>query len=146
MSEKKNLAAVRRLFDEVLSGGDLSVLDSLIASNLKLYDPSAKNFAGGLEGFKKREEMYDYAFPSKTVEIDEIFSSGDTVSVRWTVTGTHDRDLTGIPATGNDITVTGTSIFLLKGGKITEIWQNWDELGMLAQLGVYSTSAYAGQR
>ena len=146
MSEKKNIAAVRRLFDEVFTGGDLGVIDILIASNIKLHDPSAKNFKKGLEGFKQREEMYTHAFPGKTATIDEIFSSSNTVTVRWTVTATHERDLPGIPATGKDISITGTSIFLLKGGKVCEIWQNWDELGMLAQLGVYSTSAYAGQR
>jgi len=146
MSEKKNIAIVRRLFDEVFTGGNISLLDTIIDSNVKLHDPSSSQFQGGLKGFKQREEVYAYAFPSKTLVIDELFSSGDTVAVRWNATGTHERELPGIPATGKDITITGTSIFLLKGGKVVEIYQNWDELGMLSQLGAYSTSAYAGQR
>jgi len=146
MSAKKNLEVVRRLFDEVYTGGDASVIDILIAPSVKLYDPSAKNFKQGLEGFKLREEMYTHAFPSKKAKIDEIFTGDDTVSVSWTVTGTHDRDLPGIPATGKNITITGTSIFRLKNGKVTEIYQNWDELGMLSQIGLNKASAYAGQR
>lgn len=146
MSEKKNLEIVRQLYNEVFTGSDTSVLDSLVAPSVKLHDPSAKNFKQGIEGFKLREEMYAHAFPSKKATIDEIFTGKDTVSVKWTVTGTHDRDLPGIPATGKKITVTGTSIFRLKNGKITEIWANWDELGMLSQLGLNQVSAYAGQR
>jgi len=146
MSAKTNMEIVRRLFEEVYTGGDSSLIESLVASNVKLHDPAAKNFKQGIEGFKLREEMYTNAFPSKKATIDQIFAAEDTVSVRWTVTGTHDRDLPGIPATGKNVTVTGTSIFRLKDDKVTEIWQNWDELGMLSQIGIGQASAYAGQR
>ncbi|NGX58004.1 MAG: hypothetical protein K940chlam3_00905 [Chlamydiae bacterium] len=146
MSEKKNIAATRCLFEEVFSGGDLDALDSLIANNIKLHDPSAKNFKGGIEAFRDREEMYTHAFPNKTLTIDEIYGSSDTVTVRWTAKGTHDRDLPGVPSTGKKFTVTGTSLFKYKNGKIIEIWQNWDEFGLLNQLGALSAKSYAAQR
>ncbi len=146
MSEKKNIQLVEKLYNELFSSGDLSLADSLIDRNCQFNCPSAAHFKTGLAGFKKHEEMYAHAFPSKTVTIEEIFGSGDNVAVRWHVVATHERDLPGIPATGKSIDLTGTSLYRIKNGKITEIFQNWDELGMLTQLGVVSTKAYASQR
>ena len=42
----------------------------------------------------------------------------------------------GIPPNGKSVTVTGFDLFRIEGGKITEMWQEADELGMLQQLGV----------
>jgi predicted ester cyclase len=50
----------------------------------------------------------------------------------------------GIPATGKLVTVTGTDIFRIAGGKIVELWQHWDQLGLLQQLGVIPTPGQQG--
>jgi predicted ester cyclase len=42
----------------------------------------------------------------------------------------------GIPATGNEIEVTGMAMGRAAGDKMVEGWTNWDGLGMLQQLGV----------
>jgi predicted SnoaL-like aldol condensation-catalyzing enzyme len=31
--------------------------------------------------------------------------------------------------------VTGIDIFRIAGGKLVELWQNWDQLGQLQQIG-----------
>ena len=56
--------------------------------------------------------------------------------IRWTATGTHKGEMMGIPATGKQVTITGFDEFRISGGKITEMWQNYDQLGMMQQLGV----------
>jgi steroid delta-isomerase-like uncharacterized protein len=67
--------------------------------------------------------------------IDEIFSSDDRVVVRWTGTGTHVRELNGIPATGRPVRVDAISIHRVANGKIAETWQVWDTLSLLQQIG-----------
>jgi predicted ester cyclase len=42
----------------------------------------------------------------------------------------------GIPPTGNKVSVTGISIFAVTDGKIVEMWDNMDCLGMFQLLGV----------
>ena len=42
----------------------------------------------------------------------------------------------GVAPTGNRIEVTGTDIMRCEGGKIAEHWGNFDDLGMMQQLGV----------
>ena len=71
--------------------------------------------------------------------IEEIFSAGDRVVVRWTGSGTHVADMNGIPPTGRSVTVDAISIHRLSGGKIAETWEVWDTLGFLQQIGVVPT-------
>ncbi|MEO7352505.1 MAG: ester cyclase [Marmoricola sp.] len=68
-------------------------------------------------------------------EIDEIFSAGDRVVVRWTGTGTHSHELNGIPPTGKSISVDAISIHQVVENKVAESWQVWDTLGLLQQIG-----------
>jgi predicted ester cyclase len=42
----------------------------------------------------------------------------------------------GIPPTGKRVAIRGIDILRIAGGKIVEIWANFDLLGMLQQLGV----------
>ena len=60
----------------------------------------------------------------------------DKVVVRWTASGTHQGSLMGIPPTGKEVAVTGVDIFRVKEGKLAELWLNWDQLGLMQQLGV----------
>ena len=60
----------------------------------------------------------------------------DKVAVRVTNRGTHQGELMGIPPTGRQVTITGITINRLSGGKIEEQWNNFDQLGVLRQLGV----------
>jgi len=46
----------------------------------------------------------------------------------------------GIPATGSHISgIYGMDLFLIKDGKITDLWQNYDQLGFMQQLGAIPT-------
>ena len=53
---------------------------------------------------------------------------------------THRAALSGIPATGRSVEVTGMSIERIVGGRIVEGWVVNDALGMLQQLGVIAAS------
>jgi predicted ester cyclase len=69
-------------------------------------------------------------------EIEDQVAEGDKVVTRLTAYGVHKRDLPGIPATGREVTMTGTVIHRIEGGKIAEKWSDKDALGLLQQLGV----------
>lgn len=131
-----NNQQLKRLFDEVYTKGNLAVLKEICSPKIKLHDPAAPNFKGGIEELKERETMYKNAFPNKELKIDELLMAGDDkVIVRWTCKGTHKGELQGMAPTNKNFQITGISIYKLENGKITEIWQNWDRLGLLEQLG-----------
>ena len=61
------------------------------------------------------------------------------MATRWATTGTHQGEFAGIPATGVQGGVTGTTIARIVDGKIVEERSNWDTLGLMQQLGVIPT-------
>ena len=69
-------------------------------------------------------------------QIEEMFSAGDRVVVRWTGSGTHVGEVNGIPPTGKDLRVDAITIHRMADGKIAETWEVWDTLGFLQQIGV----------
>jgi predicted ester cyclase len=50
--------------------------------------------------------------------------------------GRHSGDFFGIPATGKQIEVMGILIHHMKDGKIIEVWEVLDMMGLLEDLGI----------
>ena len=69
------------------------------------------------------------------MKIDQIIEQGDKVVARWTATMTHKGEFLGFAPTGKKVTITGTSTQRISDGKIVEGWDNWDQLGLLVQIG-----------
>lgn len=126
----------RRMFDEVWSGGNLNVIDELVAPDATGHDPANPDVPPGPEGVRRLVTMYRSAFPDLRLTVEDQIAEGDKVTTRWTARGTQQGDLPGVPATGRQGTITGISIDRIEGDKIRETWTNWDTLGLLQQLGV----------
>jgi predicted ester cyclase len=75
---------------------------------------------------------------------EDQIAEGDKVASRWTMRGTHTGELLGIAPTGKQATMTGIVISRLAGSTIAEEWENFDQLGLLQQLGVIPSPAEAG--
>jgi ketosteroid isomerase-like protein len=75
-------------------------------------------------------------FPDLRHRIEETIVSGDTVVVRFTLIGTHRGEFMGIPPTQKAIDVGAIAIFRTVDGRIAEIRGQFDQLGMMRQLGV----------
>lgn len=132
-----NINVVRKLF-EFFNKDDshtLNTCEDQLAPNVQLHDPIQPKAKPGIQTIKQAEADYLKAMPNKKTKIDQIFGTGDQVVVRWTCTGTHKGPYQGIPPTNKDIKTTGISIYKLANGKVVEIWQNWDALGFMEQIG-----------
>jgi steroid delta-isomerase-like uncharacterized protein len=130
-----NKAIVRRYIQEAFNGGNLGIVDELIASNF-VDHAGTPGLAPGREGQKQFVAMYRSAFPDLRTTIEDMVAEGDRVVTRWTARGTHSGPLMNIPATGKQVTITGITINQVSGGTIVAGWNNFDQLGMLQQLGV----------
>ncbi len=136
MSTEQNKSLVRQFVEEVMNKGNVAAIDQLVAPNVVDHAPEVPNLPPGIEGTKQIFALYRVAFPDMRVTIDDEVAEGDRVAWRWTLTGTNTGSMMGMPATGKRVTMTGTDILRIVGGKITERWVNFDQLGMLQQLGV----------
>ncbi len=135
MSEKNELH-VRRLIDEAWNKGNLKVVDELVTPDYVNHDPM--NEFRGPQGLKDLITKYRASFPDCRLEIDQLLTVGDTVVVRWRYSGTHKNLFEGISPTGRRVNGTGISIERFTGDKIHESYTNWDALGLMLQLGVFT--------
>ncbi len=70
------------------------------------------------------------------MRIDKLFADGDTVIVWFIITGTHRGEWGGIAATGNKVEISHVEIYRIENGKIVEMRQEGDYLGLMQQLGM----------
>ncbi|MDX2143815.1 MAG: ester cyclase [Rhodospirillaceae bacterium] len=91
--------------------------------------------AQGPAAIRQYLPMLAGAFPDRAVVHEFVLCDGDHVIARTHVTGTSKGPYMGRPPTGKSYDVTGTDIYRIKNGKITDRWGNEDALGMMQQLG-----------
>jgi steroid delta-isomerase-like uncharacterized protein len=131
----ENSALIRRWFDEVWNHGRMEAIDEMASPDVIGHGQAQHDTDVGLEEFRTFAKNLRRAFPDMTVTIDQIIEQGDKVVARWTSTMTHKGDFLGFAPSGKKATITGTSIQRISGGKIVEGWDNWDQLGLLVQIG-----------
>lgn len=138
MSAEDNKALARRVYDaftRAVSTGNFSLLDEVIAADAVDHNP-APGQTSGLEGVKQIFGMFGAAFPDLHFTVEDQIAEGDKVVSRVTAHGTHQGDFQGVPPTGKPVTQTGIDILRIVGGKVVERWGEFDNLGLMQQLGV----------
>ena len=133
MSKEANIAAQKK-FGEAINTGNYELFNELVAENSIDHDP-APGQAQGAEGYAKFFGTLREAFPDMQLAVEQLSADEDTVSFAYRVTGTHEGDFMGNPATGNSINIRGMQISKFKDGKMVERWGSSDELGILKQIG-----------
>ena len=81
-------------------------------------------------------------FPDYSGTTDRIVSEGDTISVRYTVSGTHTGEYRGVEPTGHRAEWTGIGMYRVAEGRIAEIWLEENRLSLLEQLEVVDPPAH----
>ena len=76
------------------------------------------------------------AFPDFKIELTTHIAAADWAMLEWTMSGTHQADLPGMPATGKHVEVRGASIVEFVGARIGRCSDYWDMATFLKQLGL----------
>jgi steroid delta-isomerase-like uncharacterized protein len=139
MSKQDNIATTQRL-GEAVNSGNLDALHEVFAPNVIDRDPASDQVPGP-EGFIHFFTGFRAAFPDLSISVEQLVADEDNVAIAYTVTGTHQGDFLGIPATGRKIKARGLQIARFENGKIVERWGSSDQLGILQQIGVDPLSA-----
>jgi steroid delta-isomerase-like uncharacterized protein len=123
--------------EEGFAQGTVELFDDLVAEDVVNHDETLPpEIPPGREGVKALAQGYKMAFPDLVLTVEDQIAEGDKVATRWTARGTHQGELMGIPPTGKEARVTGTTIDRIEDGQIVETWTNWDQVSLLQQLGV----------
>jgi len=135
VSEESNKALVRRFYDEVWAKGNLDVADELFADGYERHDFRESEPSAGPEGQKQIAEAFRAAFPDLAWEVDFLLADGDFVVGRWTAAGTHLGSWAGVEPTGRSMRFSAINVFRFSDGKVVELWNHRDDLGLMQQLG-----------
>ncbi len=133
----ENEALAHRFHMDIFQEGRMEVADEILSTDFVNHFPgNPPEMRRGPEGVKRLAEAIRGAFPDAKITHHETITEGDKVTLRWSMTGTQDGEMFGVPPTGKSVNITGIDIFRIASGKIVEMWQNWDQMGMMQQLGV----------
>lgn len=124
---------ISRLNHDVFGKGNVEIVDELLTEDYVDHT--------GMEGPMDREGLKDFvravhaAGSGWEVDLEHVLVDGDKVAWRWTMRGTHTGEFMGIPASGNEITISGNDIGVMRDGKLAESWGEMDNLSLMTQLG-----------
>jgi steroid delta-isomerase-like uncharacterized protein len=136
MTTIANKALIQRFYEEVWGRGHLEVADEVFAADYVRHDLRPTNPPPGAEGQKQIAADFRAAFPDVHVTVDLVLAEGDLVAARWTMEGTNTGPWGKVPATGKHASFSGVNIYRFENGKVTEIWNHRDDMGLMQQLGV----------
>jgi steroid delta-isomerase-like uncharacterized protein len=87
-------------------------------------------------GHRAFAEGFYASFPDLYHSIEDVIAEDDKVAVRFILHGTHEAELSGIPATGRTIAVQGIAMLETVDGKVAHVDATFDQIGLMTQLGV----------
>jgi steroid delta-isomerase-like uncharacterized protein len=122
-------------YDEVFRRRHLDAVDELLTEDFVEHTP-APGQATDRQGAKDFIAQMLQAFPDLNFEIENQIAEGDTVAAVVTMTGTHNSDFMGVPATGRRVSVSVMDTGRVREGRFTEHWGLVDVPELMAQLGV----------
>jgi steroid delta-isomerase-like uncharacterized protein len=135
ISNEERKAICRWGYQELWNTGNLDVIAEAVAEDVLVHDV-VNGELRGRDDIAAVVSAYRTAFPDVRLTIEDQIAEGDTVVTRWSATGTHDGPLGGAPPTGRTGTLIGVNISRFSGLQIVEVWETWDGLGLLHQLGL----------
>jgi steroid delta-isomerase-like uncharacterized protein len=138
---ERNKATVRRFYEEVWARGNLDVADEVFADDYVRHDFRPGNPVPGPEGQKRIAADFRAAFPDLEFVVDFLIAEGDMVAGRWTARGTHSGPWAGVPPSGRHMEFSAINVFRFADGRVVEIWNHRDDLGLMQQIGA---PVYAG--
>jgi steroid delta-isomerase-like uncharacterized protein len=142
MAIEENKALVRRFYEEVWDRGNVEFAQEVFAEDYLRHDLRPTAAAPGPQGQRQIAAAFRAAFPDLRWHVDLLLAEGDLVAARWTASGTNTGPWAGMAATGRPATFSGVNIFRIRDGKVAEIWNHRDDLGLAQQLGapVYASA------
>jgi steroid delta-isomerase-like uncharacterized protein len=90
----------------------------------------------GIEAFRDYYNNYLTGFSDAQFNFIDIIGQGDKIVKHWNFKGTHDGEMFGIPATNKKVDISGTTMVLMKDGKVLQEQDFFDNYSFLMQLGL----------
>ncbi|MEO6351167.1 MAG: ester cyclase [Candidatus Limnocylindrales bacterium] len=135
MAVSDNKALIMRFYDEVWDRGNVDVALQVFHDDYVRHEVGRTEALPGAAGQAKVAKDLRAAFSDLRFHVDLILAEDDLVAARWTAIGTHTGPLGATAPTGNRVEFSGVNVFRVRDGKVAEIWNHRDDLGLMTQIG-----------
>ena len=140
MTTEDNKKTARRLVIELINGGNLELIDRLVAANF-IEHAAPPGAVQGRDSFREMIPMLRTAFPDLEYTIEDQIAEGDRVAQRVVGHGTMRGSFMGMQPTGKRAEWQEMHIHRFDAeGRLAEHWETSNELAMMAQLGLMPQS------
>ena len=119
-----------------LNRGDVSPADKSFAPSCIIHMAGAPDPNLSVSAFKELVSGLLVAFPDFHVTIEDQVIADNKAAFRWVARGTHEGPLGDTQPTGKQAQFVGLILDHLAGDQVAERWEQWDQMGMLQQLGL----------
>ena len=127
---------IKRFYNEVLTGGNLSLIDEMVTDDVVDHEEGFPGQPPGKEGREVLCERHQGRVPGPRGEDVRAGARRREPEVVHTVlTGTHQGDFAGVPATGKSVEFSGIDIIRVQDGKVAEHWGSTDTMSLMQQIG-----------
>lgn len=127
--------SIRRLYD-LINAGDIDGFGRQVANDF-VEREETPGIPPTKDGVLLYFRMLTAAFPDMRMDVQDVIASGDKAVARVRVSGTHQGEFMGIPATGKPVSLNIIDITRFgDDGLAREHWGVTDQLAMMQQLGV----------
>jgi predicted ester cyclase len=133
MSGSGNVERFRRLIDEGFTGGNLDVVDELIAPECVEHQRGNRS---GVDGAKEVIRTLHRWMSDFSLTIEDVAVAGDVVWARNRARGINTGSVMGNPPSGRLVEIDVIDIVRFEDGRVVEHWGIADQLGMMLQLGL----------
>lgn len=123
----------RQFFEQAWNKANFDGLDELIDPHTQFHIRN-QTVPMGAQETRMVITGWRHSFPDFGFSIEAMVAESDLVAVRLILSGTQQGKWRDIPATGKKIRVTVMMFLRFENGKLVEIWEDFDELGMQRQL------------
>lgn len=128
-----------RLANDAFNNRDFGAIPDFIASDVEVVGPDGQY--AGLDRFVAALRALVDTFPDIHFSFEDLIVEGDRFAYLTHVQGTHGGvlplpDGRAVPPTGKSVSVMMVSIRHLRNGKVVKMVNGWDQLSLLAQLGL----------
>ena len=139
MTIAANKSVVRRYFQDVLDGGQVSLVAELFAPDCVVHRSELPVALVGREQMTAYVSARARTYSHSVTSFEHVIAEGDLVAVRLRHEVTYRADWQSragkIAAVGKSITWTANVFFRIRNALIVEEWVERDEAGMLQHLG-----------
>jgi predicted SnoaL-like aldol condensation-catalyzing enzyme len=124
-----NKALAARFHEDLYNQGNVDAADEIVTADFTWYAPPQTVFLTGVATLKQQAADLQTIWPDMVITTEDVIAEGDRVVNRWTLRATATTE-SGIAF---PIVYTGIDIFRVEDGKLAELWQSTDDLGLEQQ-------------